>query len=245
MENTSYIALSRQAALWRQMETISNNLANMNTPAFKGEHTMFTEYLQKVRSPDRPFGDKVAFVRDVSTYRDMKEGALTQTENPLDVALKGDGFMVVDTPSGPRYTRNGHFRLDEAGQVVTADGHAVLASNDQPIFIAPNEKNISISKDGTVSTETGRVGKIRVVRFENAQDLRKTAGGLYESASQPQDVDRPEVVQGMAEESNIQPVVEVTSMIQVQRSYDAVQRMIDNEHERQRKAIDVLGRTSR
>jgi len=245
METTSYIALSRQAALWRQMDMVANNLANMNTPSFKGEHMMFRDYVVKARAADRPFGDRVAFVQDVSIYRDMSEGALTQTSNPLDVAVRGNGFMVIDTPQGPRYTRNGHFRLDESGQMVTADGFPVLSNSDQPFFFAPNEQNVTIAADGTVSTENGQVGKIRVVGFENAQDLRKVSGGLFETEAQPQDVDRPQVVQGMIEESNIKPVVEVTKMIELQRSYEAVQRMIDNESERVRKAIDVLGRTSR
>jgi flagellar basal-body rod protein FlgF len=245
MDSASYIALSRQTALWRQMDMVANNLANMSTPAFKGEHMMFTEYLVSSRTADRPFGDKIALVQDRAIYRDMREGAYTQTDNPLDVAVHGEGFLVVDTPAGPRYTRNGHFRLDEAGQMVTQEGYPVLASNDQPFFFAPTERAISIGRDGTVATENGRVGRLRVVRFDNPQELRKTQSGLYETGARPQDVDKPEVAQGMIEESNIQPVLELTSMIQVQRSYEAVQRMIEAEHERSRKAVDVLGRTSR
>lgn len=245
METTSFVALSRQAALWRQMDMVANNLANMNTPAFKAENMMFRDYVLKSRSADRPFGDKTAYVQDVSVYRNMSEGSLSATGNPLDLAVKGDGFMVVDTPQGARYTRNGHMRLDEGGQMVTADGFPVLSTSDQPFFFAPNEQRISIAADGTVSTENGQVGKIRVVRFENDQDMRKTAGGLFQTDAQPQDVDKPQVLQGMIEESNVQPVVEMTKMIQVQRSYESVQRMIENEHDRVRKAIDVLGRTSR
>jgi len=245
MDSASYIALSRQTALWRQMDMVANNLANMSTPAFKGEHMMFNEYLVNSRTGDRPFGDKIAMVQDRAIYRDMREGAYTQTDNPLDIAVHGEGFLVVDTPAGPRYTRNGHLRLDEAGQLVTQEGHPVLATNDQPFFFAPTERSISIGRDGTVATENGRVGRLRVVRFDNPQELRKTQGSLYETGARPQDVDRPEIAQGMIEESNIQPVLELTSMIQVQRNYEAVQRMIEAEHERSRKAVDVLGRTSR
>jgi flagellar basal-body rod protein FlgF len=245
METTSYVALSRQAALWRQMDMVANNLANMNTTGFKSENMMFRDYVLKSKAFDRPFGDKTAFVQDVSVFRDMSEGALTSTGNPLDVAIKGDGFMVVDTPQGARYTRNGTFRLDESGQMVTADGFPVLSTSDQPFFFAPNERSVSIASDGTVSTENGQVGKIRVVKFENPQDLRKVSGGLYQTDANAQDVEKPQVVQGMIEVSNVQPVVEMTKMIQVQRNYESVQRMIENEHDRVRKAIDVLGRTSR
>lgn len=245
METTSYVALSRQAALWRQMDVVANNLANMNTPAFKTENMMFRDYVLKSRAADRPFGDKTAFVQDVSVFRNMSDGALSQTGNPLDIAVKGEGYMVVDTPQGARYTRNGHLRLDESGQIVTAEGYPILSNSDQPFFLAPNEQSVTIAADGTVSTENGQVGKIRVVRFENEQELKKVAGGLFQTEAEAQDVERPQVVQGMIEESNVQPVVEMTKMIQVQRSYESVQRMIENEHDRVRKAIDVLGRTSR
>lgn len=245
MENTSYIALSREAALWRQMESISNNLANMNTPAFKGEHMMFREFLMPSREEGSPSRQNLAFVQDVGIFRDHREGPLTSTGNPLDVAIHGDGFFVIDTPEGTRYSRNGHFRLDESGQIVTTEGHAVMAANDQPFFIAPNEREITVAADGTVTTENGRLGKIRIVRFENEQTLRKVSGGMYETMALPTDVERPNLAQGMIEESNVQPVVEMTAMIDVLRNYQSVQKVLENEHDRQRKAIDILSRTQR
>ena len=243
MENTSYVALSRQTALWRQMEVVANNMANANTPAYKGEQMMFTEYLTKSRSGDRAMGDKIAFVQDIGLVRDTREGTLTKTDNKLDVALHGDGYFVIDTPEGQRFTRNGHFRLDEAGMMVTTDGSAVMQTGDLPIIFAPNETRIEIARDGTVSSENGIVGKLHVVRFPNQQELRKVGASLFDSPTAPEDVARPEVHQGMIEESNVEPIVEITKMIEVMRTYQGVQNLIEAEHERQRKVIQVYGQS--
>jgi flagellar basal-body rod protein FlgF len=243
MENTSYVALSRQTALWRQLEVVANNMANTNTPAYKGEQMMFTEYLSKSRSGDRAMGDKVAFVQDIGLVRDIREGTLSKTDNKLDVAIHGDGFFVIDTAEGQRFTRNGHFRLDEAGMLVTTDGAAVMQTGDTPIILAPNESRIEIARDGTVSSENGVVGKLHIVKFQNEQELRKVGASLYDSTSAPEDVTRPEIHQGMLEESNVEPIVEITKMIDIMRTYQGVQNLIDTEHERQRKAIQVFGQT--
>jgi flagellar basal-body rod protein FlgF len=240
MESTSYIALSRQSALWRQLDVIANNMANANTPAYKGEQMMFREFLMDTRSSNRATGTKLAYVQDMGVLRDTREGPLTKTDNPLDVAIHGDGFFEVETQAGMRYTRNGHFRLDEAGMLVDSQGYAVMDNSGNPIIFAPNETQIAIAGDGTVSTENGQVGKLKVVRFANEQDLRKVGDSLYETQEQPEVMERPTLAQGMMEESNVQPVVEITRMTELLRQYQAAQNMIDREHERQMKAIETL-----
>jgi len=240
MESTSYIALSRQSALWRQLDVIANNMANANTPAYKGEQMMFREFLMDTRSTNRATGTKLSYVQDVGVLRDTREGPLTKTDNPLDVGIHGDGFFEVETQAGMRYTRNGHFRLDEAGMLVNSQGFAVMDSNDNPIIFAPNETRINIAGDGTVSTENGQVAKLKVVRFANDQSLRKAGDSLYESPDQAETVARPTLAQGMMEESNVQPVVEITRMTELLRQYQAAQQMIDKEHERQMKTIEAL-----
>jgi len=240
MENTSYIALSRQNALWRQMEVIANNMANANTPAYKGEQMMFREYLVDTRSSTRATGTKLSFVQDMGLLRDTREGPLTKTDNPLDVAIHGDGYFQIETQAGMRYTRNGHFRLDQSGMLVNSQGFAVMDKNDNPIIFAPNETRIEIAGDGTVSTENGVVASLKVVRFANQQNLRKAGDSLYETTDQPEVVERPQVVQGMMEESNVQPVVEITKMTELLRQYQAAQQMIEKEHERTMKAIETL-----
>lgn len=241
MQNTSYIALSRQAALWRQMEVVANNMANTNTPGFKGEQMMFREYLVPTRSSERAVGNKLSFVQDVGVLRDTREGPLTKTDNPLDFALHGDGYFQIETEAGMRYARNGHFRLDQTGMLVNTQGFAVMDDRDQPIIFAPNETQIEVSPDGSISTENGRVARIKVVKFDNDQQMRKAGDSLYETTQDPEVVQTPHVAQGMMEESNIQPVMEMTRMTQILREYQGVQKMLDAEHERQLKAIQTLG----
>lgn len=240
MESTSYIALSRQSALWRQLDVIANNMANANTPGYKGEHMMFREYLMNTRSSERASGVQLSYVQDLGILRDTSEGPLTKTDNPLDVGIHGDGYFQVETEAGMRYTRNGHFRLDEAGMLVNSQGHAVLDSKDTPIIFAPNESRITIAPDGTVSTETGTVAQLKVVRFESEQTLKKVGDSMFETTQDPIRIERPELVQGMMEESNVKPVLEVTRMTEMLRQYQSLQTMIDKEHERRLKTIEVL-----
>lgn len=240
MENTSYIALSRQMGLWRQLEVVANNMANANTPGFKSEQMMFREHLMDTRSTDRAVGTKLSFVQDFGTVRDTREGTLSKTDNNLDFAIHGDGWFQVESEAGMRYTRNGHFRLDESGMIVTTNGFAVMDENDNPIILAPNEARIEVAQDGTVSTENGILTRLKVVRFANEQEMRKAGDTLFETTQAPDTVARPFIAQGMVEESNVQPVIEVTRMTEILRQYQAMQKMIDNEHERQMKAMEVL-----
>jgi flagellar basal-body rod protein FlgF len=243
MENTSYVALSRQAGLWRQLEVVANNLANANTPAFKGEQVMFTDYMVKTKSDTTPFGRQISFARDVGTVRDTREGSETKTDAPLDVAIHGDGYFTLDTPSGPRYTRAGHFRLDENGMVVTSAGYPVMQQNDTPIILAPNESQVNIAGDGTVSTENGMIGKLKVVTFDNDQEMRAVGDGTYQSNATANVADNANVSQGMLEDSNVQPVLEMTHMLTIMRNYESIQNLIQNEHDRQLKAIPVLSQS--
>lgn len=244
MDNTSYIALSRQNALARQMEIVANNLANANTVGFKGEQPVFVEYLVKSQNNERPFNDKLSFVQDMGIFRDTRDGAMSFTGNPLDVSLNGEGYFVVDAGDSQQYTRGGHFQLNESGQLVSGEGLPVLSSNDQPFFFAPNEATISISRDGTVRTENGDVGRLRVVKFENEQELRKVNGGLYTTEQRAEDIQKSDVLQGAIEESNISPILEMTRMIEIQRAYESANKMIETENERRRKAVDVISRVN-
>ena len=239
MENTGYIALSRQSVLRRKMDVIANNLANMTTPAFKGEDMMFVEHLKKTGENDR-----VSLVQDLALLRNVSEGPMTKTENPLDLAISGQGYFAVQTLDGERYTRNGTFQLDAQGQIVTTQGDPVLGVDGNPITIPLNEPQISIARDGSVSAGETLIGRLQVVSFENEQTLEKQSNSLLDRGEQePQAADESEVVQGMIEGSNIQGIVEVTRMINTIRSYTATSKLVDQEHERQRRAIQVLAST--
>ena len=243
MENTSYIALSRQSALWREMEVVANNMANANTPAYKAEQMMFRDFVVKTKTDTSPFGRKVDFVQDVGVLRDTREGPMTQTQAPLDLAIHNEGYFVVDTPSGPRYTREGHFRLDETGMMVNSAGYPVMQTTGQPIVFAPNETQITVTGDGTVSTENGVIGKVRVVGFNNDQNLQNAGNGMLMTNDQPATIDRPSLVQGMLEQSNVQPVIETTKMMEILRNYEGIQKLIDGENDRQSSAMKILSQS--
>jgi flagellar basal-body rod protein FlgF len=242
METTSYIALSRQGALRREMDVIAHNIANMNSTAYKGEKMMFVEHLMKSRDDLSFIPRKLSFTRDVAQYRNLSEGPIKSTGNSLDVAIRGEGYFVVQRQDGTEaYTRNGSFTMDASGQLVTQSGDPVMTSGDAPIFFSPQDTNISIAADGTVSTNNGQIGKLRVVRFDDQQNLRAEQGSLLTTDQAPQDVERPHVIQGSLEGSNIQPVLEMARMINVQRSYDSIRNFIETEDSRQKKMIDQLG----
>ena len=251
MEATSYVALSRQTGLRRQLDVVANNLANMNTSGFKGEKMMFTEYLNKSEGGGRPVFEKVAYVRDIATIRDFSKGPLESTGNPLDFGVAGEGFFTVKTDLGDRYTRNGRFQLDQGGQLVNHQGFPVLAEGGEPIFFAPGDSDITVSEDGTISTENGALGKLSLITFNNLQNLRPGAGGLFSLDTQysddtlgniPQQIEKPKIKQGMLEGSNVMPIIEMSKMINVHRTYDSVKSLIEREDDRMLQMVRSLAK---
>jgi flagellar basal-body rod protein FlgF len=245
MENPSYIALSQQLALRRQMEVIANNLANAATPAYKAERILFAE-LVAGRAP-YPTGTglnaPLSFVDEIGTLRDTSTGSLMQTGNTFDLAIHGAGYFVVDTPAGQRFTRHGAFRLDGQGQIVTADGYPVLDQSNRPITVPTGLSRIEVTATGQVTSESGTLGQIRLVTFESEQAMKKAGASLYESEAEPLPPDpKAEIRQGMIEGSNVRSVFEITNMIDVLRRYQSAQRIIESEIELERKAIEKLSR---
>lgn len=227
------------------MDVVANNIANMNTHGFKGEKMLFVEHLVRSRGGESVLGEKLHYVRDIATVRDTSKGHITETGNPLDVAIADDGYFVINTDAGEKYTRNGRFQLDATGQLVTHNGDAVLSFSDQPFFFGPTDTEITITGDGTVSTENGPLGRLKVVRFENELGLQQSGNALTNTLPQnpPQDVEFPKVVQGALESSNVQPISELTRMIKVHRTYQGVKSFIDKEDERQKTMIREILRT--
>jgi flagellar basal-body rod protein FlgF len=239
MENSTYIALSGQAAREHQMEVLSNNIANLSTPGFKGEKMMFQEYLTKPANG----GDPSSYVVSQGNARDMSQGPLTHTGNPLDVALNGTGFMTVTTPSGNQYTRNGHLQIDNQGELVTSAGFVVQGDGGSPIVIPSGAASITIGKDGTVATDKQTIGKIAVVNFDNPQAMLESQGGLYSTTQTATPATGTTVEQGTIEESNIQPVVEMTKLMDAAHQIGIAKNFADGEHTRLKNAIDRLGKT--
>ena len=240
MENSLTIALSRQSVLSRQMDVIATNLANLETAGFKAENMIFTELLEQTAE-----GEVLSLVHDVSFVRDLSEGPMVGTQSPLDLAIHGQGYFVVDTPDGERYTRHGVFQLDDGGQIVTTEGHPVLNNGGAPIVVPLDTSRITITRDGTISADAQEIGQIKLVSFENPQALSKIGSGLYEAVGQTPTTDPDsEVLQGMVENSNVKGVVEMTRMIDTVRSYQAAAKLADTEHQRILDAIEALVSTA-
>lgn len=230
--------------LERQMDLIANNIANFSTPAFKGERMVFIEYLAPTAE-----GEDLSYVQDIAQVRNLAEGSLTTTGNTYDLAIKGNGYFAVDTPLGQRYTRNGHFTTDDAGQLTTSDGNLVLDTSDQPIIIPEDAVNVTIALDGSISAGTSEafetsneIAQVKLVAFANEQDLDEVGSGLYTTGQQPLPAADSVVYQGMVEESNVQPVLEITRMIATHRAYEATVNLLEAADELERMAIDVLTR---
>ena len=157
-------------------------------------------------------GDRgVAYAIDRATWRDTAAGAISTTGNPFDLALRGDGFFAVETPRGERFTRAGRFALAGDGKLTDAEGNAVLDARGTPIVLGPNDTRIEVRGDGTVRSENGPVGQLRVVRFDDPQKLRAEGARLFAADEPGVAAERPGVVQGAVEGSNVQPVMEITT----------------------------------
>jgi flagellar basal-body rod protein FlgF len=243
MENTVLVGLSRQIALRRELDVIANNLANLGTTGFKAENVLFEQHLQNNARTDNftvPQDRPVRFVLDRETLTDMSQGPFEQTGSRLDVAIDGEGFFAVDTPQGERYTRAGGFQISATGQLITPAGYQVLGTGG-PIVLDPNETEISIARDGTVSTQSGERGRLRLVRFENPSQMNKQGDNLYSSEAAPLPAEpRTTVVQGSIEKSNVHSVLEIGRMIEVTRAYTSLASLMSRTDDLRRTAIERL-----
>lgn len=247
MENPSYIALSLMTGLHRQMEVVANNMANSSTPGFQGERLTFRSMVSpKAMNPTvRGVEGHASFVTENSMLRDTRSGGMERTGNPLDVGIAGQGYFAVQTDDGVRYTRHGSFRPDAQGRLTLSNGSLVLGDNGTPISLPAGETNIEIDRRGNITGKDGPIGKLRIVKFEDEQALRKTGENMLETDADPAPVDaRTELVQGMIEGSNVQPVLEVTQMIELMRRFQSASRILEQEHERARRAIEKLSKVA-
>ncbi len=243
MQNALLIGLSRQMSLRRELDVVSNNIANINTTGFKAGTAVFEEYLMPhARHDGFAHGSrKMSFVQDRSTWHDLGQGPIKPTGNPLDVAIDGNAFLVVQTQQGERYTRNGAFQINPAGQLITGEGNAVMGENG-PIQFQPEDKDIMISRDGTISVPEGVRGKLRLVTFANSQQLQKDGSSTFKTPEgvEPTPAQNPHVIQNSLEQSNVKAVVEMTRMIDVSRSYTHAATLIQQHGDMRRSAIERL-----
>ncbi|MFZ5834380.1 MAG: flagellar hook basal-body protein [Pseudomonadota bacterium] len=243
MENAFLVSLSHLSSLKREMDVIANNIANSNTDSFKSESVLFKEHIA-ANTEGAGKVPEISFVLDYGLVRNMSVGNMVQTGSPLDVANSGDGYFAVQFKDKIAYTRNGNFHLNDKGELVNADGYAVLNADMKSITIPQGSELPNIASDGTISGPGLTPQKLGVFTFTDQQALKKIGGNLLTTDEERVPVAKGKValVQGSLETSNVQPVTEITRMIEVMRKYQSASQLTDNEDDLTRKAIDQLSR---
>ena len=226
MDSGYYSACTALISRMQALDTIANNLANTSTAGFRAEHNVFSSVLASKGGLDQsPLNQAVNDYGIMSgTTLDQGQGALQKTGNALDVGIEGQGYFVVQTANGPMYTRNGAFQVSSKGQLVTANGDAVMGEKGV-ITMLPGE--VSISANGTISSNGALSGKLKVVEFPAGTELT-SVGDTYYSA--PPNTAAPatnsNVRQGMLESSNVNPVASMVELVTAQRSAEMMQRAL-------------------
>jgi flagellar basal-body rod protein FlgF len=254
MQNALLVGLSRQMSLSNQIDIIANNIANIDTTGFKADSAAFSEYLGSGAS-DGDFAGKdsrVSFVQDRGTWIDFSTGAMQHTGDPLDVAIDGKGFFVVQTPRGQRYTRNGAFEINANGQLVTSTGDPVMGTTG-PITFQSTDRDVIISTTGVVSARDGtgtlsiQRGQLQLVDFDNTQQLQKDGASTFQAsanANQKPIAPGTRVVQGSIEKSNVRPILEMTRMIEITRSYSDIAAILQQQGDLRRNSLQQLAQAA-
>lgn len=246
MDNLSFVLLSQEQALKRRLDITANNMANVSTVGFKREQPVFHEYVEQTDSAVVDDAKTTSFVLDYRAIHDMAPGAFQPTGNPLDVMIEGPGYLGVELPggAGTAYTRAGFVKILESGDLATAGGQRLLDEAGQPINIPPEQAGrISIAADGTVTGTDGPLGRLALTVFDDETDLAPQGDGLYSGAQgRVLAAEETKLRSGGVEGSNVQPIVETTSMIEILRTYQNSVRVSESLNEMRKRALDRLGR---
>lgn len=238
MDVNSHVALSGQLAQARRLETIANNIANAGTGGFRAEIVSFSTVVSKTM----PFDTSFAF--EGRSNVDTRSGGLTATGNPLDVAVHGVGFLAIQTPEGTAYTRDGRMQILPTGDVVSLNGHPILDISGSPLTADPRGGALDIARDGRIRQDGRNVGTLGLFAVDLEQSYRRYENAAFLPATPPepvQDFITNGVVQGFVESSNVNPILEMTRLIDVQRSFEAVSTALDQRDSAARETIQALG----
>jgi flagellar basal-body rod protein FlgF len=238
MDNAAYAVLTRQSGLLAELQAVANNIANAETTGFRAEGVIFSEYVTALGGESPSLSMAAARVRETS----FTPGALARTGGTLDMAITGEGFFLVATPDGERLTRAGSFFQNANGDVVTAEGHALLDAGGAPVFVPPGAAQIGIAPDGTISADGVPVGQVGLFLPSDPASMTRQSGVLFTAGSDLLPADGATVSQGFLEESNVDAVSQITRLIAVQRAYELGQGLLDREDSRIRNVIQTLSR---
>ena len=238
MQDSLYVALSSQIALERRLDTIADNVANASTIGFRATGVKFEDVVSGT-------GPKsVSFASSGKTYLSNAHGSMTETGNPFDFAIQGDAWFAIDTPVGTVMTRDGRFSMNDAGELMSIEGHPVLDSGGAPIQLDPRNGPPKAGADGSLRQGDQLAGAIGLYNFDPGQNFIRYGNSGIVPARTPEPVtDRSDVgiAQGFLEESNVNPVLEMTRLIMVQRAFEntaALMRQTDSSAD---DAIKTLG----
>jgi len=237
MENATYATLSRQMGLMSELRIVANNIANANTTGFQREGLLFAEHVSALGGDHESLSLATSLVRDT----DQTQGTLTQTGGALDLAIEGPGYFLIETPAGERLTRAGSFTSDGNGELVNMDGRRVLDAGGAPIFIPQDAGQIGIAPDGTISANGAPIGQVGIVVPTDPLQLVRESGTLFEARGGFEEAPDARMVQGFLENSNVNPIAQISRMIEVQRAYELGQSFLDKEDERIRGVIRAIG----
>ena len=245
-----YSAVSAMVMNATRQQVISHNIANVQTPGFKQILSTAQEFMQGQAvytngnlqaSPVEYVGTLGLGTQIGADFIDFGQGALQSTNNPLDFALQGDGFFTVKTPDGNRYTRDGRFLRDADNTLVTIDGYQVLDDAGQPIELPDGE--VSVGQDGAISVNGTAVATLGIGVFAKPEtELKHTEGNLFTGPTASTSEEVPQVAQGYLETSNANVSQLMTQLVEVGRSYEAAQKLVQNQDELLGKTISSLGR---
>jgi flagellar basal-body rod protein FlgF len=263
MREGIYIAASGAFKQERKMDIIANNLANQGTSGFKRDGLSFREMIPPftptasltagLNPQQTGFASAfpVSYVAVDNIYTDTSTGTMRPTGNTLDVALDGEGFFVVETPNGQRYTRNGNFKLDKTGNIATQEGYKVLDRGGKPLQINLNGGQISIDASGGVAVGRGLLnvsaGNLKLVTFDDMSKLQKQGDGLFKNIDPAMKEQKPKrlvVQQGVLETSNVNAIEEMTEMITTLRAFEAYQKIIQSIDQADEQAVNTIGRVA-
>jgi flagellar basal-body rod protein FlgF len=239
--DSMYVALSAQVALERKLDTIAQNVANLGTVGYRADEIKFDEELSKAAS------DSTAFVSSGDAYISRRQGELTKTDNALDVAVQGNGWFAMQTPSGVVYTRDGRMRLLESGELTTLNGYAILDVGRAPITLDPTAGPPIIARDGMIMQSGQQLGAIGLFSIDPATKLDRfeNSGVVPQGpAAEILDFSTNGVVQGFVEEANVNPIMEISRLIEVSRAFEAMSAAIEKSEATSTNAIRTLGETS-
>jgi flagellar basal-body rod protein FlgF len=238
MQNGLYVSLSAQISLERRLATIAANIANANTPGYRVDGVTFATELAKA-------GDSnIAFVSEGDGYISRNSGPLISTGNPLDIAIQGDGWFAVRSPGGEIYTRDGRMTMAENGDLVTVTGAPVLDVAGAPIQLDPTGGAPAIARDGMITQNGRQVGAVGLFAIDpNARLTRAGTSGFFsdKQAEPVLDFRSNSVVQGAIEGANVDPVREMTRLIEVTRTFDGVTNGVTQTENSLQDAIKTLG----